>query len=181
MRDALLAVVLALALPACTAPRCYSTLDPTMSEAFFMPLQDQAEPEPGASPVEIGHVVLMYLPNRVLDVFDMARAGVNVGPGIGGQVKATDNAQAMFLTRTSAGVGLQGLRHLPAYASIENATAVGPLEVGMNLGLGWYHSPTDVRLEIHPFLVGAHVAFDPVEIADFILGIFTVDIRKDDY
>jgi hypothetical protein len=181
MRDALLAVVLALALPACAAPRCYSTLDPTMSEAFFMPVQDKAEEEPGASPVEIGHVVLMYLPNRVLDVFDMARAGVNVGPGIGAQVKATDNAQVTYITRTSAGAGLQSLRHLPGYASIETRTGVGPLEAGGNLGIGWYQSPTDIRIELHPFLVGAHVAIDPVEIADFILGIFTVDIRKDDY
>jgi hypothetical protein len=156
-------------------------MDPTMSEAFFMPLQDAAEPEPGPSPVEVGHVVLMYLPNRVLDAFDMARAGVNVGPGIGVQLKATENAQVTFITRTSAGLGLQTLRHLPAYASIENVAGAGPLSAGSNLGLGWYQSPMDLRIELHPFIVGAHVAVEPKEIADFILGIFTVDISKDDY
>jgi len=180
MRSALLAAVLALALPACASSRACVSMDPTLGEAFFVPVQDAGE-EGGASAVDVGHVILMYLPNRVLDLFDVARAGVNVGPGIGVQAKATENAQVTFITRTSAGLGLQTLRHLPAYASIENAAGAGPLSAETNLGLGWYQSPMDLRLELHPFIVGAHVAIEPKEIADFILGLFTVDISKDDY
>ncbi len=111
----------------------------------------------------------------------MVRAGVNVGPGVGLRLKATEPLQISLLERISAGAGLQSLRHLPVYASAESATGVGPLGVDANLGIGWYQSPTDIRVEAHVLIVGAHVAIDPVEIVDFILGLFTIDIRKDDF
>jgi hypothetical protein len=180
MRGLPLAAVLALALPACASSRAYVGADPWMPDAL-MTVPDEGGDEGGASVVSVGHTILMYIPNRVLDAFDMARAGVNLGPGVGIQLKATDPIQVTFLSRISVGVGLESLRHMPVYASAEAAAAIGPLGGDANLGLGWYQSPTDIRVELHPFIVGAHVAIDPVEIADFILGFLTIDIRKDDY
>jgi len=125
--------------------------------------------------------ILLYLPNRVLDLFDVLRFGVNVGPGVAAQAKATDAASATFVSRTSAGAGLQGLRHLPVMFGVEAAAGVGPITGGGTAGVGWYQSPTDVRLELHPLLAGAHAAVDPVEIADFLLGFLTLDLRDDDF
>ena len=183
MKEWILAAAAALALPACvSAPAAECSIDPWLpASAAFLQDAPAAGDEGGPSAVDVGHTIVMYIPNRVLDLFDTVRAGVNVGPGIGGQLKATDPAQVMFLSRISAGVGVQSLRHLPAYASVENAACVGPLGGDANIGIGWYQSPTDIRVEIHPFIVGAHIAVDPLEIADFVLGFFTVDIRKDDY
>jgi len=174
MRGLLLAAVLALGLPACTSLR--APVDP----GAMAPVGEE-EKEEGASALSIGHTILMYLPNRILDLFDMVRAGVNVGPGIGFQLKATDFAQVSFMSRLSAGLGLQSLRHLPAYAAAESGVALGPVDASGNLGIGWYQSKTDIRVEAHVAIVGAHAAVDPVQILDFILGFFTVDISDDDY
>jgi hypothetical protein len=187
------AAALALALPGCMGPRApgggsFDALDPGSAAWWTMPVvpgEEEAEKpdakEEGKSAVGIGWAILMYLPNRVLDAFDMVRFGVNLGPGVGGQLKATEAAQLEFMSRMSAGVGLQGLRHLPVYASVENYAGVSVAEADSDIGLGWYQSPTDIRFEAHPLLAGAHVAIDPLEILDFVVGIFTFDTSEDDY
>ena len=140
------------------------------------------EEEEEASAGAIGFLwgVAMYLPNRVRDLFDVVRFGINLGPGFGVQAKATEFVQAVAISRLSVGVGLQGLRHLPVYASGEGALGVGPLTADATAGLGWFQSWTDFRLELHALLAGAHVAVDPVEIVDFVLGFVVIDIREDD-
>jgi len=184
MRRLLLAAMLACALPACaslpsSAATSY-TADPTFAGPVPMAAGDDARDE-GASAFDVGHAILMYLPNRFLDLFDMVRAGVNVGPGIGAQVKFTDAGQAEYMTRISAGAGFQSFRHLPAYAGAETVVALGPADAGGTAGSGWYQSRTDLRVEVHPAIAGAHVAVDPIEIADFIFGFFLLDMRSDDY
>ncbi len=177
--------LLALAVMLFTLPACAATSTP-MPEAemsygadLYASVQDSVEIEQEDDSSFVG-TLIMWLPNRVLDLFDIAKAGVNAGPGIGVNAKATDLAQGMFLNRTSVGVGLQTLRSLPAYAGVESAVGAGPLGVDMTAGRGWDHATTDIRLEVHPVLAGAHVAVDPVAIVDFVLGIFTIDISDDD-
>jgi hypothetical protein len=179
MRGLVLAAVLGLGLPACASLPSSLPMDPSFGP---MPAAaEDAKDEGGPGVFSIGHTILMYIPNRILDAFDMVRAGVNVGPGVGAQLKATDAAQVEFMSRLSAGVGLQSLRHLPAYAGAESGVGIGPAEAGGTMGIGWFQSPTDIRIELHPAIVGAHAAVDPVEIVDFILGFFTIDLRDDDY
>ncbi|MHC4820625.1 MAG: hypothetical protein ACYTDX_02755 [Planctomycetota bacterium] len=178
MRTLLVLAVMLFTLPACAATSTPEA-DMTFGADLYANAQDSVDIEQEDDSSFVGTLVL-WLPNRVLDLFDIAKAGVNAGPGIGVNAKATDFAQGMFLNRTSVGVGLQTLRSLPAYAGVESAVGAGPLGVDMTAGLGWDHSPTDVRLEVHPVLAGAHVAVDPVAIVDFILGIFTIDISDDD-
>jgi hypothetical protein len=163
VKEALVVLAAALALPACASMAA-----------------PPAEDDGGPGAVEVGHAVVMYLPNRVVDLFDVLRFGVNLGPGVGIQAKATDPVQVTWMTRASVGVGFQSFRHVPGYAATETAAALGPAGAEAGLGLGWHQSPTDLRLEVHPAIAGAHVAVDPVEILDFVLGFFTVDIREDD-
>lgn len=127
----------------------------------------------------LGTHVLLYLPNRVLDLFDVARVGVDVGPGLGIELKATEAVQAMALTTFAIGVGFQGLRHLPFRVGSEAAFGVGPLGGTAEIG-GWYRSPTEFRVGLHLLLVGAHASVDPVEIVDFVLGFLLIDIKDDD-
>ncbi|MHC4923807.1 MAG: hypothetical protein ACYTG4_06975 [Planctomycetota bacterium] len=164
MRTLLVLAVMLFTLPACAATSTPEA-DMTFGADLYANAQDSVDIEQEDDSSFVGTLVL-WLPNRVLDLFDIA--------------KATDVAQGMFLNLTSVGVGLQTLRSLPAYAGVESAVGAGPLGVDMTAGLGWDHSPTDVRLEVHPVLAGAHVAVDPVAIVDFILGIFTIDISDDD-
>lgn len=143
------------------------------------PAAESAAPADDDRPSTLSRVVL-YIPNRVLDLFDIVRFGINVGPGIGVDAQVTDPVRAGIMSRTSAGVGFQGLRHLPVMAAVESYAAVGPLEADCALGPRWYRSGGDVRIEPHLLLVGAHVAVDTFSIGDFIAGIFGFDPSGDD-
>lgn len=123
--------------------------------------------------------LLLYLPNRVIDLFDVARFGVDVGPGIGVHVQATEMLQAKALTSTSVGAGLQTLRHSPVHVGARAGLGVGPVEGTADIG-DWYQSPADVRVELYALLVGAHVAIEPVEILDAVLGFLFIDLAGDD-
>jgi hypothetical protein len=123
---------------------------------------------------------LLYLPNRILDVGDLFRLGVDVGPGVGIDLQATQLVQVKLLSRLSIGVGYQTLRHLPVKASADAAIGIGPIGGSPAGGLGWYRSPTDVRLEFHLLILGAHVAVDPVEWLDLPLGLVGLDPAHDD-
>jgi hypothetical protein len=124
--------------------------------------------------------VILYLPNRVVDLFDIARAGVEVGPGIGIDLTATEAASVAFMSRTSVGIGYETLRHLPFKMGGEFYAGVGPIQPGIG-GENWYRNFWDLRVELHVLLVGAHVAVNPGEIVDFIVGIFTFDPMHDDF
>jgi hypothetical protein len=124
--------------------------------------------------------VLLYVPNRILDLGDLFRLGVDVGPGVGFDLQATRLVQVKLLSRLSVGVGYQTLRHLPVKASADAAFGVGPVGGSPSGGLGWYRSPTDVRLELHLLVLGAHVAVDPVEWVDLPLGLVGLDPAHDD-
>jgi hypothetical protein len=138
--------------------------------------QPPAEPEKHRG--VIGSI-LMYIPDRVIDLFDMVRFGADVGPGIGLDGQATDALQARAIAQTSVGLGFQSFRHSPVQTGVQTALGVGPVGGDAQAG-GWYRSPTDLRLGAHAAVVGAHVAIDPVEIADFVLGFVFIDIRDDD-
>jgi hypothetical protein len=124
---------------------------------------------------------LLYLPNRIFDIGDLFRLGVDVGPGVGIDLQATQLVQLKLLSRLSVGVGYQTLRHLPVKASADAAFGVGPIGGSPAGGLGWYRSPSDIRLEFHLLVLGAHVAVDPVEWIDLPLGLVGLDPAHDDF
>lgn len=143
------------------------------------PEEEEEAPRRSGRPFLIG--VLLYLPNRVLDLLDVARAGVEVGPGVGLDLTATEYLRLGLMARTSAGVGYETLRHLPVKAAGETYLDVGPLGINPAFPLPWYRNTWDLRVEAHVLLVGAHVAVNPAEIADAILGLTTFDLMDDDY
>jgi hypothetical protein len=181
----LLCLCLCIGLAGCASAR-YAPQDkpPTSEQAGAEPAKETKTEKPAEPDEEGGHgvlwAVLMYIPNRVIDIFDVARFGVDVGPGIGIDGEATDALQARAIAQTSVGAGFQSFRHMPIQTGTQSALGVGPVSSDMQLG-GWHRSPTDFRLGAHAVLVGAHAAIDPVEIADFVLGFLFIDIRDDDF
>ena len=123
---------------------------------------------------------LLYLPNRVVDLLDVAKVGVDVGPGIGVDVQATSVLQARAMWNLSVGVGFQGLRHLPFQVGTIAALGVGPVGGVGDVG-SWSRSKTGFRVGLHVLIVGAHAEIDPWEILDFALGFLTIDIADDDF
>ena len=141
------------------------------------PAAKEEEPE-GRSLV---HILLLYIPNRILDVFDIARFGVDVGPGFGIDLTATEFLRLGFLSRFSVGAGLQTLRHMPVKGGAESYNEIGPLSANTGFPISWYRNTWDLRVEAHVLLVGAHVAVNPAEILDAILGFTTFDLMNDDF
>lgn len=126
--------------------------------------------------------VILYIPNRIFDLVEIVRAGVNVGVGLGVDARATWLAQAVVIHDTSVGAGWQGLRHLPICARIGHSTmGAGPISTP-RLGLfDWPVNDYDVRLELFFLLVGAHAAVDLEAIWDFTAGLLTFDPSDDDF
>jgi hypothetical protein len=129
--------------------------------------------------------ILLYIPNRIADLAEIVRFGVNFGPGIGIDAEATGALRAAAMTRASAGVGYQGLRHSPISLGAETYVAVGPFEPDIplmpDLTKEWYRSKADLRIEPHLALVGAHGAIDLWAIADFFAGFVMIDPEEDDW
>jgi len=189
----LVALFLAVMLGACasTAP------DLTTTSVPGVPIQEEAAPSdsgdaaPAAAETSSAEEsndegrgiiagTLLYLPNRVVDLFDIAKFGVDVGPGIGIDVQATKFLQARAMWNLSVGVGFQGLRHLPFQVGTVAALGVGPIGGVGSVG-GWRRSDSGFRLGLHVLIDGAHAAVNPYEALDFVLGFLTIDIADDDF
>lgn len=123
---------------------------------------------------------LLWLPNRIMDLGDIVRVGVDVGPGLGYDLQVGDGV-ARTMHRSSLGIGYQTLRHPPLKAGTEESADFSATGEDYMSGRPWTRSPTDLRLELHPLLGGAHAAIDFGEIVDFFGGLFLFDTKNDDF
>lgn len=133
----------------------------------------------------IGHKLILYVPDRVLDVFDMIRLRLRAGPGVSIGARATEYISAYAGSYTSVYAGLPGPRMRPmpklpiglesysgASASVVDATVDG--------GIGPGYSPSEFEGSFQLLLIGIDVGVDPVEVVDFAGGFFLWDPREDD-
>lgn len=153
------------------------------------PATGTADSEPVGIEDEDSHSIwmkaLLYLPNRVLDLFDIFRIRGRVGPGLAGDVRVTKFANIFAGTYVSAYAGLPGPRmrkipRSPLGLESMNGVRLGILDGSTGLAMGPEYSPTEIGLGAHLGIVGADVGIDPMEIADFFTGIFLIDLRDDD-
>lgn len=162
-------------------PGCSSLPTPLEPRVGLLPDEDESDAEEAKGSASTLKTIALYIPNRIFDLFEVARFGVNAGPGVGVDARATHLLQAVALSRASVGVGLQGLRRLPVSVATESGLGVGPVVLEGDLGYEWYRAPYDVRLDLHLLLIGAHVAVDLGEILDFFAGIIVLDPSDDDF
>jgi hypothetical protein len=172
-----LAILLA-ALGGCAAAPASLSLEPVALAVDEPPMPP---PPPSPPPPPTFHAVVMWLPNRVIDLFDVARAGVDLGPGIGLDFAATHYARIAAMTRTSGGLGFQTFRHPPVKFGHEDYMIAGHHSAEAGIGNGWYQHVYDFRIELHVLIVGAHAAVNVGEIFDFFAGFFFFDPMNDDY
>lgn len=128
--------------------------------------------------------LLLYIPNRVLDLLDIVRIRGRVGPGIGFGVRATKLAQANLASYACVYAGLPGPRmeampKLPVGLEVYTGLKFSIVEVDGEL-FGPDYSPTEFGLGGQFLLIGADVGIDPYEILDFAAGLFFIDLRDDD-
>jgi len=134
----------------------------------------------------IWYSIAVYLPNRVLDLLDIVRLRAKVGPGLAAGVRVTNVAELYLGSYVSVYAGLPGPRQRvlplsPIGLESHNGVAFGPFAASANMGAGPDYSPTEIGLGLHAVVAGVDLGIDPVEIIDFIGGVFLFDIRDDDF
>lgn len=169
-----LAVAVALMLCLAAKPALAQQGEPT-SPTPAMP--EQVKPERDR--------LLWYLPNRLFDLMDIARARARMGPGAAASVRATRPLSLHLGAYTSIWGGLPGPRgeaRIPWPFGMESLAAakLGPLgDDATEFDPDYGQSEFGLGLQL--LLLGADVSLDPVELADFLLGLALIDIQEDDH
>lgn len=150
--------------------------------------------------------ILLYVPNRLLDILDIFKASVGAGPGFGLEVYATENAWLSYETYRSWRLALDGRAsgvyeeghfrewhlgsrvgeekvagRIPLWALADMRPYEAPLRPGVPAVPEVPRNAWDVGLRAHLALIGAEVLIRPYEFVDFIVGLWGDDISKDDY
>ena len=122
--------------------------------------------------------VLLWVPNRVMDLVDVFRVDAGVGPAYGAVIRVTKYGQAgvRIMSPASVRIGDFG-REVPFLYEESNEYGVTPYytksrdrkvctsEVGVGLDL---------------LIVGAYTGICVEEAVDFIAGLFFIDLEHDD-
>lgn len=144
-----------------------------------------AAPRPSPKP-SVGHRVLCYLPNRVVDLIDIFRARLRVGPGLSAGIQATSRLEFYGGGHKTVYVGLPGPRNRRKLRSpIGRESRYGLVFAGVDATDDTPHpphyTPSEFTAGAQLLVVGADVGLDIIEIADFVCGWFLLDLRKDDF
>ncbi len=137
---------------------------------------------PGKS---LGHQLLFYLPNRALDLLDIVRARLRVGPGLALNARVTVYAANFAGNYRALYAGLPGPRQapvLPRPAGLESLN--GLMVMGVDATDDNPYPPdytvSEIVVGAQLLALGADVGVDPVEMGDFITGLWLEDVRGDD-
>ena len=150
--------------------------------------------------------VLFWLPNRLLDVLDLVKASVGVGPGMGFELYATENAWIGYETLRSWRLALDGRAsgvyeeghhrewhlgsragehaqagRIPLWALKDMRPFEAPVRPGVPAVPERLRDDWDIGIRAHLLLVGAEVLIRPFELFDFIVGLWGDDPGEDDY
>jgi hypothetical protein len=123
--------------------------------------------------------LLYWLPNRLLDLWDIIRFDAGVGPSYGGAIRVTRflQAGARNFVPGSLRIGALG-RRLPIMLETSDEEGFAPLDYNPSAQRDVCTYELGVGLE---FLVaGAYLGVCPEEIFDFAGGIFLLDFEHDD-
>jgi hypothetical protein len=119
--------------------------------------------------------LVLYVPNRLLDVFDIVNVSVAVGPGFGLMARASRLLNLGYDNYSVIRVGMNK-RRFPAWDETVDEWGIGPYyDGGTNP-----RAPGEVGVTLHPFIAGAELGLDPLSMVDFLGGFFFIDLESDD-
>ena len=127
--------------------------------------------------------ILLYLPNRICDILDIARLRLRVGPGFSVGARATKPLTVFFGPHMTVWAGLHGPRgkpRLPLPFGFESRAGAQVSVVDLAKS-GAYYGPLEIGLEFQLLIIGPNVGIAPYELIDCLLGFFMIDIQKDDF
>lgn len=131
------------------------------------------------------HKIVMYIPNRILDVFDTVRLRVRVGPGLAVDARATKAASAFVGSYASVYAGLPGPRNrplpkLPIGLESRNGVQASVVDATVSGGIDPDYGPAEIGIGVQALIVGLDVGVEPLEILDLLAGFFFIDLTHDD-
>ena len=134
----------------------------------------------------LGYVMLLYLPNRVVDLFDIVRLRLRLGPGLAAGVRATDVFELFAGEYFTVFAGLPGPRLSPVPKlpfGFESYSGEGANRFREPKGeqLSPDYSPTEFGFGLQTLIVGADAGLDPFEALDFFAGFLLMDPAADDF
>jgi hypothetical protein len=168
------------------APAAHAEEAATSSEEAA-PSASPAEPEEDDGGHGIGHRLLLYVPNRIFDVFDLVRARIRVGPGLAVGMRATELADVNLGAYTTLYAGLPGPRGkpripLPVWLEMYAGAEVSVLDASTEGGrFSPDYGPTEVGLGFQAGLVGLDLGIEPWDFVDLVLGLVLLDPNGDDF
>lgn len=166
----------------------YKKESPAFSEEEFL-AQDRKEiiiAEPLDEKPSIAHQVLLYIPNRFLDLLDIFRVRVRVGPGVQFGIRATEVVTTELGFYDTLYFGLPGPRLEPRVRppigwETYNGKSFPALEKIEDPTRNAQYSTTEVGLDAQVGILGFALSIDPVEIFDFFAGLVFLEVREDDF
>ena len=148
------------------------------------PCVGRAAEEPATEKVEsqrhsVGHQILLYIPNRVLDVLDIFRLRVRVGPGVAVDARATKVASAFAGSYGSVYVGLPGPRNrrlpkLPVGFESRSGVQASVADATVEGGVGPDYGPAEIGVGAQVAIVGFDIGVEPWEFIDFLAGVLFI-------
>jgi len=126
-----------------------------------------------------------YVPNRILDLLDIVRFRVGVGPGLEIGQRITDVGSLYFGHSRTVWVGLPGERapgelpHFMGASQKEGLVMFGVDATDVQPNPPRYDF-SEIGIQLHLAAVGVEAGIIPKEIADFLFGLFGKDVSKDD-
>lgn len=159
--------------------------DPARTEPTSDPPASAAPAAPTEPAHCLGHKILMYLPNRLLDLVDIFRCRLRAGPGLAADARVTIYAANFIGQYDAVYAGLPGPRRAPVLPLPVGREALkGLLVMGVDATDATpyppHYSDSEMTLGVHALLVGLDLGFDPVELGDFLTGWVMIDIAGDD-
>ncbi|MBI4881633.1 MAG: hypothetical protein HY812_18530 [Planctomycetes bacterium] len=149
--------------------------------------------------------ILNYFPNRLLDIFDVFKFSLGLGPGLGVEIYGTSNAWISYLNMRTWRLALDGRAsgfyeeghyrewHLgdrlgeyaaagraPIWAVFLMRPFEAPLKPGVPAVANVPKIPWDFGLLVH-LLVGFEFVLRPFEVWDLVTGVWGDDPAGDDY
>lgn len=133
----------------------------------------------------LGHKILFYLPNRLLDFVDIFRFRLKAGPGLSASLRATEPLSFYVGEHDTFFVGLSGPRRsVSNWRPWGREQAKGIIFFGIDATDDTpylpEHSRVDLNVGAHLGFVGADAGVCPLEIVDFFGGLIGRDLSGDD-
>jgi len=133
----------------------------------------------------IAHVLLLYVPNRIFDAFDILRVRARIGPGVDVGLRVTEPIAFHAGAYKAFWLGLHGPRTKPKVpwpAGVEGRKGLELLMVG-NVDESKYgpcYQWDEIGADVQALVAGAAIGVSVAEVFDLITGLLFIDISGDD-